>query len=237
MKKAFTLIELLIVVAIIAILAAIAVPNFLEAQTRAKVARILSDQRTYATALETYMIDNSAYPLHWPYTAGTVNGVNYPNPTPPPTMNINRAMLQAAGNTDNDWDTIPSFAYKPASGSGVNYIAPLSLTTPVSYLSAYVPDTFANQKQATFAYVSGPAGFLIWSPGPDQADQLFLNENGGAHKGAEHIIRGGQSLPSQYLIAGPLGTNNPQGAPTSGPSYTYDPTNGTTSAGDNYRTK
>ncbi len=32
MKRAFTLIELLIVVAIIAILAAIAVPNFLEAQ-------------------------------------------------------------------------------------------------------------------------------------------------------------------------------------------------------------
>lgn len=61
-KRAFTLIELLIVVAIIAILAAIAVPNFLEAQTRAKVSRVMADMRTVNTALEMYRIDNSHYP-------------------------------------------------------------------------------------------------------------------------------------------------------------------------------
>ncbi|HOE97615.1 MAG TPA: prepilin-type N-terminal cleavage/methylation domain-containing protein [Candidatus Sumerlaeota bacterium] len=58
--KAFTLIELLIVVAIIAILAAIAVPNFLEAQSRAKVSRSRSDMRSIATALEAYRIDNNS---------------------------------------------------------------------------------------------------------------------------------------------------------------------------------
>ncbi len=57
LTKAFTLIELLIVVAIIAILAAIAVPNFLEAQTRAKVSRVKADMRALATANETYAID------------------------------------------------------------------------------------------------------------------------------------------------------------------------------------
>ena len=62
MKHAFTLIELLIVVAIIAILAAIAVPNFLEAQTRSKVSRCKSDLRTIATALESYRVDNTSYP-------------------------------------------------------------------------------------------------------------------------------------------------------------------------------
>jgi prepilin-type N-terminal cleavage/methylation domain-containing protein len=56
-RNAFTLIELLIVVAIIAILAAIAVPNFLEAQTRAKVSRVKSDQRSMATAIESYTVD------------------------------------------------------------------------------------------------------------------------------------------------------------------------------------
>ncbi len=60
--SAFTLIELLIVVAIIAILAAIAVPNFLEAQTRAKISRVVSDLRVYDTAVETYRIDNNKTP-------------------------------------------------------------------------------------------------------------------------------------------------------------------------------
>lgn len=61
--SAFTLIELLIVVAIIAILAAIAVPNFLEAQTRAKVSRAKADMRSLATAFESYYVDNNHYPL------------------------------------------------------------------------------------------------------------------------------------------------------------------------------
>jgi prepilin-type N-terminal cleavage/methylation domain-containing protein len=61
-ERAFTLIELLIVVAIIAILASIAVPNFLEAQTRAKVAATQADMRTLATALEAYHVDNNRYP-------------------------------------------------------------------------------------------------------------------------------------------------------------------------------
>ncbi len=58
MKKGFTLIELLIVVAIIGILAAIAVPNFLNAQVRAKIARVYADLRSIQTAMEMYIVDH-----------------------------------------------------------------------------------------------------------------------------------------------------------------------------------
>lgn len=60
--KAFTLIELLMVVGIIAILAAIALPNFLEAQTRAKISRTMSELRTIATGVESYRLEYNQYP-------------------------------------------------------------------------------------------------------------------------------------------------------------------------------
>lgn len=59
-KNGFTLIELLVVVAIIGILATIAVPNFLCALVKAKVARVQGDFEAVATALEMYAMDNNA---------------------------------------------------------------------------------------------------------------------------------------------------------------------------------
>jgi len=70
MRKAFTLIELLIVIAIIAILALIAIPNFLEAQIRAKVSKATADLRSMATGIEAYFVDNNAYPI----APGNYNG-------------------------------------------------------------------------------------------------------------------------------------------------------------------
>ena len=57
----FTLIELLVVIIIIGILAAIAIPVFLNQRKKAVDASIKSDLRTAATALETYFTDNQAY--------------------------------------------------------------------------------------------------------------------------------------------------------------------------------
>lgn len=76
-KYAFTLIELLIVVAIIAILAAIAVPNFLEAQTRSKVSRVKADIRSFATALEAYATDYNKFPFDCLAANGMSPGATY----------------------------------------------------------------------------------------------------------------------------------------------------------------
>ena len=59
----FTLVELLIVVAIIAILAAVAVPNLMRAQIRAKVSAEKSNMDSIATALEAYWFEWSRYPV------------------------------------------------------------------------------------------------------------------------------------------------------------------------------
>jgi len=61
-RRGFTLIELLIVIAIILILIAIALPNFLEAQIRAKVTKAQGEMRSLATAVESYYTDYNQYP-------------------------------------------------------------------------------------------------------------------------------------------------------------------------------
>lgn len=61
-ERGFTLIELLIVVAIIAILAAILIPNFLRARAQSQLSATKGNMKNSATALESYFVDNNAYP-------------------------------------------------------------------------------------------------------------------------------------------------------------------------------
>jgi prepilin-type N-terminal cleavage/methylation domain-containing protein len=56
-RGGFTLVEIMIVVAIIALLAAIAVPGFLRARKRSQASRILNDLRLIDAAVDQYAIE------------------------------------------------------------------------------------------------------------------------------------------------------------------------------------
>ena len=68
--EGFTLIELLVVIIIIGILAAIAIPVFLNQRKKATEASVKSDLRTVANEMETYYTDSQSYPATVATTAG-----------------------------------------------------------------------------------------------------------------------------------------------------------------------
>jgi len=72
-EEGFTLIELMIVIAIIGILAAIAIPQFSAYRTRSFNSAATADIRNAATAQEAYFVDNQSYCA----TVATLTGATY----------------------------------------------------------------------------------------------------------------------------------------------------------------
>jgi prepilin-type N-terminal cleavage/methylation domain-containing protein len=171
--RGFTLIELLIVVAIIAILAAIAIPNFLQAQVRAKVSRVQSEQKTTATALESYMVDNNVYP--W-----------YNNP-------------------HDD----------AAEGE---FYTPITLTTPVSYISSLFNDVFPNMNSSKDTHDAHPFHYKHEEQNPGVVGAIYETC---------YDLPAGSGNNFKWLVSshGPDVDDDEM-------EVLYDPTNGVTSSGD-----
>jgi type II secretory pathway pseudopilin PulG len=190
----------------------VAIPNFREAQTRAKISRVRSDMRSLATAIEAYFVDHNSYPA---WVMGQSNGMVSYN----------------AGYAAPPASELPCFVVSaPTGGKSLQM-----LSTPIAYVVTFPQDPFVPGGHGTFVYWSingsktdpsgqvraGPtiAGWILISPGPD----------------------GDYDIPPDYDVYDPnvaqpsarlLGGANSQGS-----ACTYDPTNGTVSDGDIWRVR
>jgi prepilin-type N-terminal cleavage/methylation domain-containing protein len=131
-KKGFTLIEIMIVVAIVGILAAIAIPAYLEHTVKAKITEVTTAMDAIAQAATEYHAAREAFPTaNYNYNALAAVSTaycswNYETGQPLGNANI-RAQFNTALNPVNGYNLIMLITYAPGTGYSKIYMGNLPL--------------------------------------------------------------------------------------------------------------
>ncbi len=213
-QRAFTLIELLIVTAILGVLSAIAVPNFLQARLRAQTAKTNGDLDAVAKAVMMFRLDRNQFP--------------------PATDNLGESFLSGR----MDFALIEEFVTFQTSKAGTPVPC---LTSPISYIAQAPLDPFSGNPVLPYGYAGGRMGYIITSFGPDRDQNEGINDlnhRGDIDEPTAFILADGEE--TEYsLMASFMGTSTRQRSPALLRNYlharTYDPSNGLVSNGDLWR--
>src|ERR1700722_2047680 len=128
-RGGFTLVEIMIVVAIIALLAAIAVPNFLRARKRSQATRCLEDLRLIDAADDQYAIENNKS------TGNAIVWTDIQNYLKTGSVLYNSSGADMFGNQYNGG----TFSVDSVPKLGTLTFSKLSDVAPVSFWSPYYP--------------------------------------------------------------------------------------------------
>ena len=148
-RRGFTLIELMVVIAIIIILAAIAIPNYLKMTERAKRSRIASDFGALALALESYKTDWGIYPV----IAAANGAFALPADKPTLTSDFAKELAGLSTHTAADVATHPNYPTNTTSTGetgSIEYMKPgtlISMSNPflASYGYNYIGEASPNE--------------------------------------------------------------------------------------------
>ncbi len=133
-QEGFTLIELLVVILIIGILAAVAIPAFLNQRGKANDANVKSDITTAQTAEETYYTDNQTYIAQTPTNDGALTAIE---PTLAQAFTGSDGLTVITPGASTYGSTFPA---SPAADATNSYIVEATSKSKVQYALIHNPD-------------------------------------------------------------------------------------------------
>jgi len=233
-KAAFTLIELITVVVLISILAAICVPNFLEAQVRSKTTYARVNIASLELGLKKYYADNGQYPPHRPAvrqylaeiqreTSGTLTG-----------------SMNSSETEDLSFSESPEKSRFPMIQLGDPTNLSVQSKLPVMTVAGYdltvltTPIAYVGQSLPLDAFVEAPSFSGLER---QKAPLHYLNFTDALSTGTSRWdLVGSGGVGGRFCFElksiGPDNTDNFTSLSLAGNTLIYDPTNGTLSEGD-----